>query len=120
MTEKLVEDEKPKTSRDLIVESGIAGRILATLKRTHQGTEDPEITFGVEDCGFSVRTTEDPHTKKLHTQVIVEMPNLYPENRKTQPLVSQVFGVEAGESFGTTGEPPLSAEQLDLVMKLAR
>jgi len=110
--------ERQRTSRDRIVESGVADRMLASLKE-HKGTNDPEITFGVDDCDFRVEVHKDPNTDEEHTQVVIEMPNLHPENRKKQPRVTQAFGVREDQSFGAAGEKPLTQEQFQLVQELA-
>ena len=111
-------EEIQQTPRDKIVESGIAERMLASIKK-HRGTEDPEITFGIEDCDFRVQMVEDPRSDDKYPQVVIEMPNLHPENRKKQPRVTQAFGVEGNESFGAADEAPLTEEQFSLVQGLA-
>ena len=116
-------EEKKISPRDTLVQSGIAERMIETIKKS-KGTLDPEITFGVEDCDFRVKQTiipaEESRTsqEEIHTQVIIEMPNLHPENSKNQPRVTQAFGVKEGKCFGAAGEQPLTHEQWDAIQNI--
>jgi hypothetical protein len=96
--------------RDALVQSGIAARMIETLKK-YKGTEDPEITFGVEDCDFRVevtRTTDfDFRVEETRAQVIIEMPT----------GGTQAFGVEEGRSFGAGDEEPLTKAQFEVIQK---
>jgi len=111
------ESGKRQTTSDRIIASGIAKRMLDTIKKG-RGVQDPTITFGIKDCYFSVVKTEDPQTEREHTQVIIEMPNLHPEYKKEYPRITQAFGVEEGKSFGRASDKPLTKEQFDLVQEL--
>ena len=112
--------EKPVSQEELvdqkIKESGIAQRMLDTLKRT-RGTQDPEINFGINNCKFSVKREIDPYEERvgIQTQVIIEMPDL----RNPGERVTQAFGVREGKSFGTASEDPLTQEQMDVVNEVA-
>ncbi len=118
-------EEKKGSPRDMLVQSGIAERMIESIKKS-KGTLDPEITFGVEDCDFRVEQTVIPAEEsrfgqeEVHTQVIIEMPNLHPEDSKKQPRVTQAFGVEEGKSFGVAGEPPLAQEQLNTIQSILK
>jgi hypothetical protein len=119
------EEEKKLSPRDMLVQSGIAERMIKSIKK-FKGILDPKITFGVEDCDFRVQQTvisaEKSGTgqKEMHAQVIIEMPNLHPENRKKQPRVTQAFGVKEGGSFGDAGEPPLTQEQWNTILNILK
>jgi hypothetical protein len=111
--------------RDALVQSGIAARMIETLKK-YKGTEDPEITFGVEDCDFRVevtRTGRCPHcnghirsedfdfrVEETRAQVIIEMPT----------GGTQAFGVEEGRYFGAGDEEPLTKAQFEVIQKFLK
>ncbi len=105
--------------RDALVQSGIAARMIETLKK-YKGTEDPEITFGVEDCDFRVEvsTVRCPHCNHhirsedfdFSAQVIIEMPT----------GGTQAFGVEEGRSFGAGDEEPLTKAQFEVIQKFLK
>ena len=100
-----------------IVQSGIAGRMIETLKK-YKGTEDPEITFGVEDCNFTVEQTFDSDFYSLkgrgerggerRIQVIIEKPTGH----------TQAFSVEAGKPFGAGDEQPLTQAQFEVILNI--
>jgi hypothetical protein len=88
--------------KDRFIESGIADKLLTYMKE-HKGTLDPEITFGVNDCNFSIERkneSSDPEEQEMYTQIIVEHPNLHPLNKESQPMVTMAFDPAM---FGATG-----------------
>ncbi len=106
------ESQENLSERDTLIKSGIAERILENIKK-YRGLHDPEVIFGIDECHFKVELfpAEEDKEGKEKMQVVVEMPNLHPENSKEQPRVKQAFQVEKGESFGAASEPPLTDEQ---------
>jgi len=108
---------KPTPSlRQQLLDSGIAQRMLNTIKKT-QGYMDPPITVSLQDCSFKVIRATDQHAGP-HTQVVITWPNEGP-NKETSPQESQAFGVRSGQAFGASNENPLTPEQYALVENLA-
>lgn len=105
--------------KERLVKSGIAERMIETIKK-YKGTLDPEITFGVDDCNFKVEEFQDPSTNEIHTQIVIDKPNLHEYNKMKQPRVSRAFSVKNGESFGAGGEPPLTTEQFALIQEIVK
>ena len=105
--------------RDALVQSGIAGRMIETLKK-YKGTNDPEITFGVEDCNFRVEQTFDSlkggrkgrgeRGGERRIQVIIEKPTGH----------TQAFRVEAGKPFGAGNEQPLTQAQFEVILNILK
>lgn len=110
-------EEKKLSPNDRLVQSGIAERIIESIKQ-NKGINDPEITFNIKDCNFRVEQIEDIDDRKMSTQVIVEMPNLHPINKENQPMVQRAFDVEEGGSFGAPSEQPLTSEQFAEIQKI--
>jgi hypothetical protein len=85
--------------------------MIETLKK-YKGTNDPEITFGVEDCNFIVEQTFDSDFYSLggerRIQVIIETPT----------GDTQAFGVEEGKSFGAGNEQPLTQAQFEVILNI--
>lgn len=100
--------------KDRLIKNGIAQRMIDTIKK-FKGQNNPEITFGVNDCDFKVEQIEvpsrrNPNEKEIHIQIVIVMPNLQ-SNKETESTVQQAFGVEEGKSFGAGGEAPLTPKQ---------
>ncbi len=93
---------------DQIIQSGIAEKILSVLRET-RGYLDPEITFGVDDCRFSI---ERKHATLF---IVVDKPNLNPESSLER--VKQNFQVSPP---GKGGIFELTEEQYNLIQELAK
>ncbi len=104
--------------RERIVNSGIADRMFASVKRS-RGLWDSKITFGIADCDFRVGVNEHPHTGQKSIKLFIEMPNPNPKRRRELPRVERAFGVIEGESFGAADEEPLTSDQFRVVQELA-
>ena len=78
-------------TRNKIIKSGIAERILYLMKK-YKPKLDPEITFGIEDCNFMVEVIQDPGEEK-HVRIVIEHPNLM---QRGSSMVEGAYGVEKG------------------------
>lgn len=110
--------EQCQTHREMIVESGIADRMLEEVRQEQSRVNGREIDFGLDECDFRVEKDKDPIPGIESFQVVIEIPNPDVENRERQPRVTQAFGVEKEKPFGAGGEP-LTKEQFELVRRLA-
>ena len=89
--------------------AGVLDRVKTSLLK-HRGTQDPTPT-NIEIV--DVVTEEERFGEGFHTQVVVAMD-------RNGKRVTQAFGVREGKSFGAADEAPLTDEQYQLVMSLAR
>lgn len=111
-------EQKKLSPRDRLIQSGIAERMLESItKPKHIESLDPGVTFGVKDCDFRVVQFKDENDE-VRTQIIIEMPNLRPENNKKEPRIIRAFAVKEGKKFG--GDRKLNEEQYALVQTLLK
>ena len=110
-------EREPLSSKEQLVQSGIAQRMLDSIIK-YQGKNEV-IDFGVEDCDFKVEKEEDERTGRVEISVKIEMPQTNPLNKEKQARVSTSFGLNEKKRTLGANQEPLSDEQFLLIMELA-
>lgn len=112
-TEK-VEGGSMEISRDKMIETGLADKILQVISGANGSNE--VIDFGVDELDFSIERREVDG--QMRTEVVVEMPNTNPLNREVQQRVKTYLAFN--ERDKKLGVLPLSKDQYMLIVESAQ
>lgn len=112
------DEREPLSSKEQLVQSGIAQRMLDSIIK-YKGNNEV-IDFGVEDCDFKVEKEVDERTGRTEVSVNIEMPQTNPLNKEKQAKVSTSFGLNEKKRTLGANQEPLSDEQFSLIMELAQ